>query len=659
MGNVYFNTLVDLDGHGLLALTTDTSNSYSAPLPAQKYGYAGWLAPGAGELQDRLELCTRPRSEEQMLDRVDDLHRKMAIRQDAQAELKWLRTQVDESFREVPTAAHPMGNGLVFLMFVWELEDSQIADTELRVIDVPNNRLLYSTTPEALSEELGRRKPGDRAAEGSWATHPLVQDSGRGYVQITFDDEMLLRWDGDRLRYVSSAIVRQHRIAIGAEHVFCHHWNREPLAVLPLADPTNVREVPLRHGRKGWWEHRAALAADRCVIAHAGGTVEIIDGHGNEVLAVRPDPSMGRKDQMQASITPDGRHVLTRRWDGTSAIDVERGMVAEVLMLSDVRYLGQDDPPPNRLVYRECCLATNEGVWQQPWSIAIASRPESLMPQLIRWEELDWQPGLRPGSGKGKKKGPAAYKTLLPYWRKPSLALTPAKSGKLRTRLYGAPDLPEGFAWPEHEGRRMLLLCQVDLAEVGEKLGAPWPQQGGLLLFVAVDEDNDNELLIDDSFNPVATRLLHVPAFGPTAPGGPQFPAQKVRLRKDKTELPQADAAIVLRELLSDEDREQYRTYAEERQDEGPTGGHRLGGYPANVQGNQLEAAAEEIINEDAPEEDAEGWGRAARWRLLLQLDSDDHIMWGTDMGTLHVMIHDDDLAAGEFGRAAVIVEGH
>ena len=46
------------------------------------------------------------------------------------------------------------------------------------------------------------------------------------------------------------------------------------------------------------------------------------------------------------------------------------------------------------------------------------------------------------------------------------------------------------------------------------------------------------------------------------------------------------------------------------------------------------------------------------RWRLLLQLDSDDVFMWGTDSGTLYFMIEEEALAAGDFSRVVALTQG-
>jgi uncharacterized protein YwqG len=50
-------------------------------------------------------------------------------------------------------------------------------------------------------------------------------------------------------------------------------------------------------------------------------------------------------------------------------------------------------------------------------------------------------------------------------------------------------------------------------------------------------------------------------------------------------------------------------------------------------------------------------WERQGeRWRLLLQLDSDDAWMWG-DCGRLYFWVHEADLARGDFSRAWMVLQ--
>ncbi|HRD97727.1 MAG TPA: DUF1963 domain-containing protein, partial [Rubrivivax sp.] len=112
---------------------------------------------------------------------------------------------------------------------------------------------------------------------------------------------------------------------------------------------------------------------------------------------------------------------------------------------------------------------------------------------------------------------------------------------------------------------------------------------------------------------------------------------------------PQPDAAVVQALGWSPETIDAYRQHLDRQVPEDAGNGHGLLGYPGTLQGSDLEIEA-------AGEHDLPG-GPAA-WRLLLQLDSDDTLMWGTDSGRLYLMIHEMDLAAGDFSRVVALTQG-
>jgi uncharacterized protein YwqG len=121
--------------------------------------------------------------------------------------------------------------------------------------------------------------------------------------------------------------------------------------------------------------------------------------------------------------------------------------------------------------------------------------------------------------------------------------------------------------------------------------------------------------------------------------------------------LPAPDSAVVQAQLYSDDELEEYRSYFEAQLPDGLSDGNRLGGYPHILQSNDLEALAEHAMTGDYPASDFNGWTTAARWQLLLQLDSDEY-MWGTDSGILYFMIHEDDLRRRDFSRVVKLCAG-
>lgn len=198
----------------------------------------------------------------------------------------------------------------------------------------------------------------------------------------------------------------------------------------------------------------------------------------------------------------------------------------------------------------------------------------------------------------------------------------------------------------------MQLLCQIDLAAAAT-LGppAPLPGEGFLWCFVAVDVEG--EVLIDELFNPVALQVLWRPARVPQAEsvdGPASWPAMSLQITADPAEWPQPDAVIVDARRWKPAQLEAYRHFVDGLQPDGPAPGHRLGGYPTVVQHNDLEADAAATFPQ---------LGAASGWRLLLQLDSDDQVMWGTDTGRLYVLVHDDDLSRRDFTRVVAITQGH
>ena len=51
------------------------------------------------------------------------------------------------------------------------------------------------------------------------------------------------------------------------------------------------------------------------------------------------------------------------------------------------------------------------------------------------------------------------------------------------TRIGGLPELPPGAAWPEHQGRKLPFIAQLDLASLPRWSGSPLPAEGWLWFF--------------------------------------------------------------------------------------------------------------------------------------------------------------------------------
>lgn len=224
------------------------------------------------------------------------------------------------------------------------------------------------------------------------------------------------------------------------------------------------------------------------------------------------------------------------------------------------------------------------------------------------------------------------------------------------SKLGGHPDLPEEADWPEHEGRPMTFVAQVRLVDLA---GLPdtdaFPASGHLAFFV---DERDPEMpacavLYCEGFD-----LRRVPA-----PGNARvLPSCRV-LPAAKSTIPDVMSfeveELVLSNVETDDYIEMSRVYA--ARFPGPE--HQMLGHPVLVQGEMRIALAVAAIpeEEEAPDEvTPEVLAEAARWTLLLQLDSDRDagMNWG-DGGVLYFWAHEDDLAEGDFSAVQALIQSN
>ncbi len=630
MALICLERIVDLGSAGVLTLTLD-STAY-LPLPAAEIGHARWHDPD-GQSHDRLALCTRASGREALRLAVEQQRARLVrAAPSVRGRLDWTAARIaadrEGHYRELPHTAAALGQGRVLLMFGGVVEPRLI-----RVVDIPAGTVLAEEGVDALCERLAvqRLMPGypfDANVHGSggpWAGMWL----GRGF-------ELLALRDGRLERAANGQLGVSDRFALTPNRWFVHGPPGLAVRVLDAErGGAELVQVLSPHARGEQVGLASADEADRCLLSHPGGTIEWLDGDGRNTAALRPFPDLSRKDMVGVGrLSARGRYALCHGREHLVVVDGERSRQAPV---ADLQMPADHDPYRFEpvVLYRPD-QAVTEQAWLQLHHGELQVRP---------LDSLDWTETL-PVQAR-KRRGTAVAPIDPSTWadlHKPARALR--AGGPVGTsRLYGQADLPAAD-WPLHDGRAMQLLCQIDLAAAAI-LGplAPLPDHGFLWCFVSLDAGG--EVLIDELFNPVSLQVLWRPVRAATPPHAKTdaWPAQGLQFATDTAEWPQPDAAIVGSRRWKPAQLEAYRSFVDRLQPDGPAPGHRLGGYPTVVQHNDLEADA--------------GAGAPDGWRLLLQLDSDDQVMWGTDTGRLYVLVHEGDLARRDFSRVVAITQGH
>lgn len=132
----------------------------------------------------------------------------------------------------------------------------------------------------------------------------------------------------------------------------------------------------------------------------------------------------------------------------------------------------------------------------------------------------------------------------------------------------------------------------------------------------------------------------------------------RVRSAADRGILSFQTLCVLLQSNVSGKDLEAYLHWQQTTLTPPPQPDHRLSGYPQLLQASPLEAQAQGKHETGDPIAHSQDIAASLKWQLLLQLDSDDHYMWGTDSGMLYLMIHEDDLKAGDFSRVMAMTQG-
>ena len=623
--------VVDLGVHGLLTITTEYVGRSTPSLPAQRFGYARWHDT-RGDLHDRLDCCTRPVAEADIRHALERSRKAVTGSSHSRDRLDWLEGQLDAGYRQLPQFVGDFGDGSALLLF-----SGAIRPDLLRVVDIPSAAVLVEETADDLIARCGMRVPDYLRDYGL-----VLYASGNAFAHVAVcADFRLFRYTDHRLEVAKPEfpVNGSGDLAMSATHFYLRDRGTGRILVAPQDGNGKAEEFKPAHGRKGYTGIAAAACADRFVMASESGVILVIDSTGHTIAALRLVPLVA-KAQFDLTMSPDGRYVLAKSWEHAWVVDIDQQMQAAVdtLLPSCAARERTTEPTPtidfapaSRMVAAGLAVVHNGKLHLTPYS------------------RFDWQPALPAKAA--RRSQPPAYKALLETWRKPAIALRPTKGKSCsRTHLYGLADLPANVAPPSHEGIPMVPLCQIDLSEIaGIARDIGLPDHGLLEFFVA---ENDDGEVLNEEFNPISTKVLwHEDADSTQpSPNTRAHPSLSLKAMKDRADLPAADAAIVQAQGLADHGLAEYQSFLESRFPDGLPSGHRLGGYPTLVQQTDPAQLATDLADD----------GREAKgWRLLLQLNSDDEFMWGTDSGMLYFMIHEDDLARGDFSQVQAFCEGY
>jgi uncharacterized protein YwqG len=238
-----------------------------------------------------------------------------------------------------------------------------------------------------------------------------------------------------------------------------------------------------------------------------------------------------------------------------------------------------------------------------------------------------------------------------------TLLLIPTKTPGF-SKLGGAPDLLSGPVSQALGPGAHAFLAQIDLKEVREGGGPEWlPDEGRLYAFHAEGREGSadqvrvifRDAAQGDAATSPADDLSATARFSERRAGFLSMPS-----------IPSLDwLGVDLHEIdVSDRELDELADAPDE-----PFGDelqHRIGGYPSELQSEQMGLSCEYMrrgLERRAGDEVPDAILRASKaWRLLLQIDSDPalEMNWG-DAGRLYVFVREQDARKGDFSKTVTI----
>ena len=245
------------------------------------------------------------------------------------------------------------------------------------------------------------------------------------------------------------------------------------------------------------------------------------------------------------------------------------------------------------------------------------------------------------------------WAALLAPHRQPALKLNPSATGKCYCG--GSPALPAYQDWPHGpDGKPLRFLAAIHMESAQATLAVPWLPRTGELLFFYDDINQPWGGHPDDSSG---WAVLHTDGSGKL---WPDLSRVKFDLAVTQT-IPSLERLPDLALSARDEERfEEFRRRASEETR------HQLGGFPLDIQGDEMELQCQLASHGVDPASDfaAHQMERlkpgATDWRLLLQLDSDADLgfYWG-DSGLLYFWIREQDARRADFSKVWAILQSY
>lgn len=231
-----------------------------------------------------------------------------------------------------------------------------------------------------------------------------------------------------------------------------------------------------------------------------------------------------------------------------------------------------------------------------------------------------------------------------------SLRLVAAHAGGF-SKLGGSPDLPRDLEWPAGPEGALRFLAQLDLGAVRASGGPDWlPPEGRLYLFFddRFGEADQVRVLYASTDAQLVSRPPQDASAWPLHERGVAFTAQE--------SLPSLDWLAEDPGTLEMDD-DELAALTDLAASKGPSPQHRIGGYPEEIQDEQMALSCERATG--ATGEEAAMLRRAVRtWKLLAQIDSDGDL--GTsfgDSGRLYVFVRASEAQQGQFANTVTLYQ--